>query len=565
MNLSCYIGYIQSQEKSNSASLRMLLRLWSSAKPECYNVKNLKRVLAAEGLHHMWLWISLMTQRQSSHSVSRKIQETNKTTSSSSARTKYSRSMSDNATSTSPWSKFLYNGDSGTGAGGNGNTSDYFSSGEYCSDSSRSSSRLDHYNSGYTSCPTTPINNRKKFDFNFTSEHQPPMQQPTMTRETRVSQPAHAQTRASRDPMTRVARDQLLRSNSSGRITDPVASSSNQSSSRNHVRSSSLSRLPKLSKLTSPKIVETEVWKKEIYRKVTEEVRDYTYPKTPKMTRHTRSGSLPNLPNYITSIDIQVVPSRTIKFKNKQDKSSEHEKEILKLCGDIITELKPTPLNINLDMDQSGECQSYSKINKVSIRHSEQPTKQKQDKQETGCNKKAADKFISVKNVQIEVEEPKPKPVEIKVTHKVNNVKTFMEPSTKVFDTVHDNELVEENSLPANRIKENRFDSEKYSDESFDLRGSGSYFQSMIEEENRSKKFEIDDCASMVDNDSDTSTISDVETVKSYNSGTLPSNKSLREVGKGGSSFDVSKSDLGGGYFENLVSILQEAVNDISR
>ena len=31
-----------------SASLRMLLRLWSSAKPESYNVKNLKRVLAAE-------------------------------------------------------------------------------------------------------------------------------------------------------------------------------------------------------------------------------------------------------------------------------------------------------------------------------------------------------------------------------------------------------------------------------------------------------------------------------------------------------------------------------------
>ena len=136
-------------------------------------------------------------------------------------------------------------------------------------------------------------------------------------------------------------------------------------------------------------------------------------------------------------------------------------------------------------MDRSGECQSYSKINKVSIKHSEQPTKQKQDKQETGCNKKAADKFISVKNVQIEVEEPKPKPVEIKVTHKVNNVKTFMEPSTNVFDTVYDNELVEENSLPANRIKENRFDSEKYSDESqsFDLRGSGSYFQSMIEAE----------------------------------------------------------------------------------
>jgi len=553
MNLSCYIGYIQSQEKSNSASLRMLLRLWSSAKPECYNVKNLKRVLAAEGLHHMWLWISLMTQRQSPQLVSKKIKETNKTSSSSSPRT-YSRSLSGNSSSTSPWSKYLYTGD--TGQGGNGNTSDYFSSGEYCSDSSRSSSRLDHYNSGYTSCPTTPINNRKKFDFNFTSEHQPQMQLPV-------------QTRASRDPLTRVAREQMLRSNSSGRITEPASSFSNQSSSRNHqhVRSSSLSRLPKLSKLTSPKIVETEVWKKEIYRKVTEEVRDYSFPKTPKMTRQTRSGSLPNLPNYVTSIDIQVVPSRTIKFKNKQDKTSEHEKEILKLCGDIITELKPTPLNINLDLDQAGECQSYSKINKVSIRHSEPQTNQKQDKQETGCNKKPADKFISVKNVQIEVEEPKPKPVEIKVTHKINNIKTFMEPSKKIINTIHDNDPVKEitSTTHANRIKTNGFDSEKYFDESADLRGSGSYFQSLIEEENRPKKFEIDDSASLVDNDSDTSSISDVETVKSYNSGTLPSYKSHRDVGKGGSSFDVSKSDLGGGYFENLVNILQEAVNDISR
>ena len=48
MGLSCYIGYIESQQLTNSASLRMLLRLWSSAKPDSYNVKGLKRVLAAE-------------------------------------------------------------------------------------------------------------------------------------------------------------------------------------------------------------------------------------------------------------------------------------------------------------------------------------------------------------------------------------------------------------------------------------------------------------------------------------------------------------------------------------
>merc|ERR1719245_2751933 len=76
----------------------MLLRLWSSAKPESYNVKNLKRFLAAEGLHHMWLWISLMTQRLSSQEIARRVQESNKR--------QYTRSSSSNtvtrSTTTSP-------------------------------------------------------------------------------------------------------------------------------------------------------------------------------------------------------------------------------------------------------------------------------------------------------------------------------------------------------------------------------------------------------------------------------------------------------------------------------
>merc|ERR1719336_1038988 len=139
----------------------MLLRLWSSAKPESYNVKSLKRVLAAEGLHHMWLWISLMTQRESRDSLSRRIQESNSRT----LTRNHSRSMS--STTTSPWSKYLYTNQTQDP----GYTSDYFSSCEYQSpDTSRSSSRQDFY-SGYTSCPTTPINNRKKFDFSFVTEN----------------------------------------------------------------------------------------------------------------------------------------------------------------------------------------------------------------------------------------------------------------------------------------------------------------------------------------------------------------------------------------------------------
>merc|ERR1712227_682898 len=141
------------------------------------------------------------------------------------------------------------------------------------------------------------------------------------------------------------------RSNSSSRINDRESRSfiNMKNKSPKHARSSSLSRLPKLEKLTSPRIVETEIWKKEIYKKVTEEVRDYSYSAWPcSKPKLTKSGSLPNLPNYITSIDIQVVPSRTIKFPKKKERQSEHEKEILKLCGDIITELKPAPVNIDI-------------------------------------------------------------------------------------------------------------------------------------------------------------------------------------------------------------------------
>lgn len=517
MNLSCYVGYIQSQEKSNSASLRMLLRLWSSAKPESYNVKSLKRVLAAEGLHHMWLWISLMTQRESRDSVSRRIQESNSRTL---TRNHSSRSMSSTSavsTTTSPWSKYLYTNQNQDP----GYTSDYFSSCEFQSpDTSRSSSRQDFY-SGYTSCPTTPINNRKKFDFSFVKENKKPTATPVI--------PDNSFSRS--NSSSRVHE----RSNSSSRLNDRERESKSSvnmktnSAGSKYPRSSSLSRLPKLEKLNSPRIVETEIWKKEIYKKVTEEVRDYSYsalpPSKPKLTK---SGSLPNLPNYVTSIDIQVIPSRTIKFPKKKEKQSEHEKEILKLCGDIITELKPSPVNIDIDINSEDEHQTYAKINKVSIKHSEHQSQNQHTKN------KPEDKFISVKNVQIEVEEPEPlDPVGIKITKKEQKSELPMSIPQK----------------PSNGFYGN----------------SGGFFQSMMEEENRSKKFEIDDASDdircMGDIDSDTSSISDVETVKSYNSGTIPSNQTrIRK-----DTFDVSKNDLGGGYFENLVNILQEAVKDISR
>merc|ERR1711902_403547 len=60
------------------------------------NVKGLKRVLAAEGLHHMWLWISLMTQKESQPAPDSE---------------KYSQTLPNKKVNTStptPWSSYLY-------------------------------------------------------------------------------------------------------------------------------------------------------------------------------------------------------------------------------------------------------------------------------------------------------------------------------------------------------------------------------------------------------------------------------------------------------------------------
>merc|ERR1712048_572841 len=53
----------------------------------------------------------------------------------------------------------------------------------------------------------------------------------------------------------------------------------------------------------------------------------------------------------------------------KTSKQSQHEKEILKLCGDIITELKPTPVNIKIDLEKDDKESTYGKINKVSVKN----------------------------------------------------------------------------------------------------------------------------------------------------------------------------------------------------
>merc|ERR1719225_1639414 len=532
----------------------MLLRLWSSAKPESYNVKNLKRVLAAEGLHHMWLWISLMTQRLSSREVTRRVHETNKRL--------YTRSNSSNTvtrtTTTSPWSKHLYSGQGETSS--SGYSSDYFS------DSASRSSDHDT-RGGYSSCPTTPVNTRRKFDFSSPAENR------------KSAFEKFEQSKLSYGNSVGAGRNvSINRSSSATRLNsdqDPRHSVGNSKSTlssqpRQQMRSSSLSRLPKVEQLKSPKIVETEIWKKEIYKKVTEEIRDYGYSPTPKLTK--RSGSLPNLPNYVTSVDIQVVPSRTIRFPDKRNKQSrETEKEILKLCGDIVTELKPSPLNIDLDID------TEVKINKVSIKHS--PPQQNQTNTNSEEQSDKQEKFISVRNVLVTPEDaPKIKPIEIEVKHNIKKISQEL-PETVTYSSQRISESVSSKSLSpeptscrgfsfASRIEQENIANkpERFSEtvkskpvSPEPITGRGFSFASRIKQENDAKKYEIDETFSNADYDSETSSISDAETVKSYNSG-------VRNVIKGtGSSFDVRKRDLGGGHFENLVNILQEAVKDIER
>merc|ERR1711976_1078803 len=523
----------------------MLLRLWSSAKPESYTVKNLKRVLAAEGLHHMWLWISLMTQRLSSHEIARRVQESN--------RRQFTRSNSSNtvtrSTVTSPWSTHLYSQQQQAEASSSGYSSDYFSD---------SASRQDHYSrgqGGYVSCPTTPVNTRKKFDFSV-----------PVSENRKSSLEKFEQSKMSTGTSRNV---NVNRSSSATRLgssdRDLFGKSSLSSAPRQHVRSSSLSRLPKVEQLKSPKIVETEIWKKEIYKKVTEEIRDYSYTSTPKLNK--RSGSLPNLPNYITSVDIQVVPSRTIRFPNKQNKQSrETEKEILKLCGDIVTELKPSPLNIDLDID------TEVKINKVSIKHS----KPKQNQTNTNSEGKSdqQEKYISVRNVQVTAEDtPKIKPIEIELKHNIKKISQEL-PETYSSKRISESvssltpEPVSQGFSFASRLEQEKCSSkpERFSESITSKPMSpeptrGFSFASRIKQENDAKKYLIDDTISNADYDSETSSISDAETVRSYNSG-----HRVRDMVKGtGSSFDVRKRDLGGGHFENLVNILQEAVKDIER
>jgi len=470
-------------------------------------VKGLKRVLAAEGLHHMWLWISLMTQRDSLHTLSKKIQATN-----SRVTHRDMTGYKGTKVHSSPMNGYLYGVDTG-------NTSDYFSSSE-------------SQPTGYTSCPTTPLSNRKRFDFEFSKTSQNSMNMNTRdTSRTKTGLDMNTRdTSRSKTGLDMNTRESH-RSNSSSRMY-----SDRETIPRQHLRSSSLNRIPKLEKLSAPRIVETEIWKKEIYQKVTEEFKEYKYP-----SKLTKSGSLPNLPHYITSVDIQVVPSRTIKFPKKANKQSEHEKEILKLCGDIITELKPAPVDIKLDLEKDANQSSYGKINKVYIKNQinkPEPTPETESK---------TDNFVSVKNVQIEAEAPVvPDQVYIEIKKDQREQPSVTPQYTK-----------SETFKPTGGFPSSGFFQDRISNERrFDLRHEKfDTYEAGLETDSEPSYEEIDSESCTSDYSKHTYTVSDHEE-KDKRKLTSDSKKP---------SFLKNYEDNNFGHFENLVNILQEAVNDISR
>lgn len=307
LNFGCHLGSLDKHGGGDTGSLRLLLRLWSTAKPASYNVKGLKRVLAAEGLHHMWLWISLMTQKEGQPTPDSE---------------NYSQTLPNKKVNTStptPWSSYLYTFPSHKAGDFPSSSSLYPSTNGSSgppSDYSRPNSRLSEYNT--YSCPTTPTTPRKHLNI-----------------QTLGSKDTYS---TSNDTRNKVKRAHSLRS-----------SSGNE---------------PKLAKLKSPRIVETEIWKKEIYKKVVEEVKEYNDGS--KGQRNYRSGSLPNLAadKYTSKVEIQLWEN-TVKVPEKKRKQSEHEKEILQLCDDIIAEMKvnkPETI-IPLKVD-NGDDTIYDKISK---------------------------------------------------------------------------------------------------------------------------------------------------------------------------------------------------------
>jgi len=159
LQLGDHIPVIERRHRSDSGQLRKVIRLWQELFPDTFTVRGCKNVLAAEGLHHMWLWLNLMTQNTGITEPG--IQHS------------------------SPWSGYLYNQPLPRTSRAHSYTSDYYSNTTTPDPSRPSSRQSDQDYSQYSrpssqqsdnfmyktapsnqtsSCPSTPQNHRRSID-----------------------------------------------------------------------------------------------------------------------------------------------------------------------------------------------------------------------------------------------------------------------------------------------------------------------------------------------------------------------------------------------------------------
>ena len=230
-----------------------------------------------QGLHHMCLWLSMMTQSTHSHLT-----------------------QSPESQPTSPWSGYLYNQSLPVHSKAHSYTSDYYS---YPStpDTSRPSSRQSEYNSHHHSRASS-----QQSDYNYTPQHH------------------HYQTHSyPSTPLSSRRNTQTLRSSDTkpGRITPSAILTTTTPKAHSPPDKRTVYDLlyrPDLIKLSSPRIVRKETRKTEILSR--------KHNNTVMKKYH--SESLPDLNKSSQSTNMD-----KIKGTNKQ---SDHEREMLKLCDEIF-------------------------------------------------------------------------------------------------------------------------------------------------------------------------------------------------------------------------------------
>merc|ERR1719376_1029162 len=268
----------------------MIMKLWQELSPETFTIRCCKNILAAEGLHHMLLWLNLMTQNSTARTQTR-IQQS------------------------SPWSGYLYNQPLPRTSRAHSYTSDYYSNTTTPEPSRPSSRQSDQDYSQYSrpgsqqsdnfiykttplnqtnSCPSTPQNYRRNIDVFPSCVTKPGAIPPASTYQPRATTPSNT--------------------------------------------IYSLLYKPDLIKLSSPRIVRKATRRSDILNK----------KNNTTVLKRQHTSSLSELESFRTD-------DTSNRIKSDIEDKTDHEKEILKLCDEILVEIN------GKDLDNKNICMKNDK------------------------------------------------------------------------------------------------------------------------------------------------------------------------------------------------------------